>query len=112
MKSRFVHALGAVAPGLLILAGCSGQPAPESPSIDTLASVIRAAGYVCVNVVNSSEMEDGGTSWRVACEGTLTYSANVAAESSICVTPVPYIDSIGPAPAPESAERCVSANDI
>jgi len=112
MKSRFVHALGRVAPGLLLLAGCSGQPAPDNPSLDTLASAIRAAGYVCANVVNSSEVDGGSNNWRVSCEGTLTYSAKVTAESSICVTPVPYIDSIGPALTAGSAERCVSASDI
>jgi hypothetical protein len=112
MKSRLVHGLGAMALGSLLCAGCTAQRATEEPSIDTLASAIRAAGYACADIVNSNELDRERDSYRVVCGGTLTYSANVSNAGSICVTPVPYVDAVTPTPAMNIAERCVSASDI
>lgn len=92
----------------LLLLGCSQESAP---TVETLASAIRAVGYPCAGVVDSSDLEIGD-SWRVACEDQLTYTAQLTEDGSICVAPVLYVDSVGPSVEAEIGEQCVAAGDI
>jgi len=106
MKSRLILLLS------FLLASCSGDIAINDPSIETLASAIRAVGYSCASVVNSNELSNGNTSWRVACQDTLIYTANLSDDGNICVTPMPYVDSVVPAVRADIDERCVSPGDV
>ena len=92
----------------LLLLGCSQKPAP---SVETIASAVRAVGYTCDSVANSSRAPDG-SNWLVSCEDVQRYIANVSSDGSICVTPTPYVDAVVPALTQEIPERCVSPNDI
>jgi hypothetical protein len=92
----------------LLLFGCSQEPVT---SVETIASAVRAVGYTCDSVKNSSQAPDGAN-WLVSCEDVRSYIANVAHDGSICVTPTPNTDAVVPVPMPEIPEKCVSANDI
>jgi hypothetical protein len=111
MKSRqiYVLSLGAVTSWLLM--SCSEDPA-TGPSIETLTAAIRAVGYPCTSVIDSNELSNGRPGWRVACQDTFTYTANISDDGSICITPVPYADSVGPTLVQTIDEQCVSAGDI
>lgn len=92
----------------LALMSCTEGPA--IPSVDALASAIRSVGYPCTSVRDSNEISNEGT-WRVACEGTLLYLANLLEDGTICVASIPYGDSVIPAPVENTEERCVPLGD-
>lgn len=111
MKWRQTHVLSVVTAASCLIVSCSGEPA-SGQSIETIASAIRAVGYPCAKVIDSNELGDDRAGWRVACEGTFTYTASVSKDGSICITPLLYEDSIGPALAQAIDEECISAGDI
>jgi len=112
MKFRLSYVLGSALAGALAGGGCAPQGSADDSRIDTIESAIRAVGYACVDIVSSDDVAGESDTYRVACESSLTYLANVSSTGNICVTAVPYIDSVAPAPALSIAERCVSASEI
>jgi hypothetical protein len=107
---RAIRLLEVVAVVSLFLAGCSGTPTSD-PSVDTLVSAIRAVGYPCASVIDSSEFRNGRTSWRVACQNAFVYTTNVSDDGRICITPVFYGDFPGNAAVQTTEEHCVSVSD-
>ena len=112
MKSRLMHACGITSLVPMLLASCSEDRAIDEPSIETLASAIRAVGYACGNVVDSSDIATERRNWRVACDGARTYAASLSNDGNICITPIPYVDAVVPAPIQTTPQRCVSTSDI
>ena len=112
MKTRLTYVLGAALAGALVGGGCSARRSADAPSINTIESAIRAVGFACVNIVSANDVAGEADTYRVACESSLTYLANVSSTGNICVTALPYIDSVAPSPASNIPERCVSATDI
>ena len=93
-----------------LLVGCSGDVMEP----DTLESAIRAAGYPCTGVVDSTEIGEGTAAWRVQCQDALTYTADLFDDDRICVVPVANVDAVfGEATRQRPIdERCVSSGEI
>ena len=81
---------------------------------DALEAAIRAAGYPCTAVVESTELGEGNPAWRVQCQDALTYTANLSDDDRICVAPVANVDAVFGAVTRERPidERCVSSGEI
>jgi hypothetical protein len=107
MRSNQWFARGLSTVAGLALIGCAKSPAV--PSVDALASAIRSAGYACTSVRDSNEINEGA--WRIACESTLLYLANLREDGTICVASFPYGDSVVPASIEKTEERCVPLGD-
>ena len=117
MNFRRIQALNVGAVLSIFLASCSGGVAIDDPTADVLGSAIRAVGYSCTDVVDSSDLGSEDTGWRVECQGAVAYTAVRTSEGSICVVPMPYVDGVVPAgltnhPQNEIDERCILPTDI
>lgn len=111
MRAREIYVLSLGTVTSCLLMSCSQDPAAD-PSLETLASAIRAVGYPCSSVIDSNEFGNERTGWRVACQDTFTYTAYVSDNGSICITPIPYADSLSPTLAQTIDEQCIAAADI
>jgi hypothetical protein len=116
MKSRKIYLLSLGAVLTILVTGCSDDVSIDTTPIDTLESAIRAVGYSCAGVVDSSRLADELSVWRLKCQDALVYTTNLSSDGRICVLPMAYVDSVIPAGLTDGvnrvAERCVSPGDI
>lgn len=92
-----------------------GQPA--NPHIDalrhpspvyrnvSLATVIRDAGHVCVEILSSASGDDELGAWRVACDGGHAYFVSPGEAGELHVEPMPYFEMPFRPPLREPVDR-------
>jgi len=85
------HAGGDVNPHIEALR----HPSPTYRNV-SLATVIRAAGYECIDVVSSTAGDDGLATWRVSCDGAHAYLVSEDGAGGLRVERMEYFDAPTP----------------
>lgn len=71
------------------------HPSPTYRNV-SLATVIRAAGYECVDVVSSAAGDDELATWRVSCDGAHAYLVSEDGAGGLRVERMAYFDAPTP----------------
>jgi hypothetical protein len=73
----------------------------ESVRNSTFVIAIRAAGFVCEDVIGVDQAEAGAPAWRTRCPDLLAYLVRVGDDGGLAVEPtLDHSDSVVPRPIP------------
>lgn len=67
------------------------SPSPTYRNV-SLTTVIREAGYVCIDILSSAAGDDGLGTWRVSCEDARAYLISEDGAGGLRVEPIAYFE--------------------
>lgn len=85
-------------------AGCGGPPTNEVLLFGSLGNAIRDTGFACESVEQAEELDAAGGAWRVTCDGSRVYLANVRDDGAVCIERIPQGGTADSVTAPSEAQ--------